>query len=629
MANIIRIKRGLKADVSKLTLLPGELGITLDTQELYVGDANGEKQLIKGAAAGVVESAEKLSTARTLSISGAGTGSVSFDGSADATIALTLANSGVTAGSYNKVTVNAKGLVTSAENVVYTIEDISGLKDALDAKAAKTYVDTELGKKVNTSTYNTDMAKKADAATVEAALDKKANASDVTTELNKKANASELNNYYKKTETYSASEIDTKIDAKDSLPTQTNNSGKFLTTNGTVASWADVYTESEIDAKIATINNALDTKATASSVNTLSGTVSGHTTSINTINNTLGTKANSADVYTKTATDNLLAAKANSADVYTMTQANALLAAKADSDDLGDLAAKDKVAEGDLETTLASKINGKADTSTVNSELAKKADKTTVESLESTLTGKINEKATKSTTLAGYGITNAYTKTEVDGMVAGTFHFRGEKTAYNQLPTDAKEGDVWQVGDKEYAWDGDSWVELGFNVDLSAYATTASVSSTYATIATVNTKANSSDVYTKSQVDSAVGAKANSSDLTALTTRVSTAEGEIDTLQTEVAKKANSSTTLSGYGITNAYTKTEVDNKLSGKANTATTLSGYGITDAYTETEVNSMITVVNNNINTKLDANSVIDGGTFGGTNGGNSPTTNQGGSL
>lgn len=629
MANIIRIKRGLKADVSKLTLLPGELGITLDTQELYVGDANGEKQLIKGAAAGVVESAEKLSTARTLSISGAGTGSVSFDGSADATIALTLANSGVTAGSYNKVTVNAKGLVTSAENVVYTIEDISGLKDALDAKAAKTYVDTELGKKVNTSTYNTDMAKKADATTVEAALDKKANASDVTTELNKKANASELNNYYKKTETYSASEIDTKIDAKDSLPTQTNNSGKFLTTNGTVASWADVYTESEIDAKIATINNALDTKATASSVNTLSGTVSGHTTSINTINNTLGTKANSADVYTKTATDNLLAAKANSADVYTMTQANALLEAKANSADLGDLAAKDKVAEGDLETTLASKINGKADTSTVNSELAKKADKTAVESLETTLTGKINEKATKSTTLAGYGITNAYTKTEVDGMVAGAFHFRGEKSAYNQLPTNAKEGDVWQVGDKEYAWDGDSWVELGFNVDLSAYATTASVSSTYATIATVNTKANSSDVYTKSQVDSAVGAKANSSDLTALTTRVSTAEGEIDTLQTEVAKKANSSTTLSGYGITNAYTKTEVDNKLSGKAAKATTLSGYGITDAYTETEVNNMITVVNNNINTKLDANSVIDGGTFGGTNSGDGPTTNQGGSL
>ena len=135
MANIIKIKRGLKANISQLTLLPGELGVTLDTQELYVGDINGEKQLIKGAAAGVVESAEKLSTARNISVSGAATGSASFDGSADATIALTLANSGVAAGSYNKVTVNAKGLITSGENVVYSVEDIDGLEEALAAKA--------------------------------------------------------------------------------------------------------------------------------------------------------------------------------------------------------------------------------------------------------------------------------------------------------------------------------------------------------------------------------------------------------------------------------------------------------------------------------------------------------------
>ncbi len=613
MANIIRIKRGLKADIAKLTLLPGELGITLDTQELYVGDANGEKQLIKGAAAGVVESAEKLSTARNISISGDATGSAAFDGASDATIALTLANSGVTAGSYNKVTVNAKGLITSAENVVYAIEDITGLQDALDAKAAKTYVDGELDKKVNVTTYNTDMAAKADAATVEAALDKKANTADVNTELGKKANSTDLNNYYKKTETYSATEIDTKIDAKDSLPAQANNAGKFLTTDGSAASWADVYTEAEIDAKIETINSSINGKVSQGTFNELSATVSGHTTSINNINNALSTKVETSAVYDKGATDNLLAAKANSADVYTMTQANALLEEKANSDDLGALAAKDKVAEGDLESALATKINGKADSATMETELAKKADKTSVETLESTLTGKINAKADAATTIAGYGITDAYTKTEVDGMVAGTFHFRGEKSAYNQLPTDAKEGDVWQVGDKEYAWDGDSWVELGFNVDLSAYAKTADVSATYATIATVNTKANAADVYTKGQVDSAVGAKADSSDLSALTTRVSTAEGEIDSLQTEVAKKANSSTTLSGYGISNAYTKTEVDNKLSGKANTATTLSGYGITDAYTETEVDNMITIVNNNINTKLDANSVIDGGTFG----------------
>lgn len=66
--------------------------------------------LIDGALSVAV--AVKLATARTISISGAGTGSAAFDGSANAEIALTLANSGVTAGSYAKVTVNAKGLVT-------------------------------------------------------------------------------------------------------------------------------------------------------------------------------------------------------------------------------------------------------------------------------------------------------------------------------------------------------------------------------------------------------------------------------------------------------------------------------------------------------------------------------------
>ncbi|MDH1656576.1 hypothetical protein N5E96_12205 [Pseudomonas mosselii] len=39
-------------------------------------------------------------------------------------------------------------------------------------------------------------------------------------------------------------------------------------------------------------------------------------------------------------------------------------------------------------------------------------------------------------------------------------------------------------------------------------------------------------------------------------------------------------TTLGGYGIGDAYTRTQVDSALSGKANKATTLAGYGITDA-------------------------------------------------
>ncbi|WP_028684156.1 gp53-like domain-containing protein [Pseudomonas chlororaphis] len=59
-----------------------------------------------------VGQASKLATARALSFKGAATGSGSFDGSADIEIALALANSGVVAGSWPKVTVNSKGLVT-------------------------------------------------------------------------------------------------------------------------------------------------------------------------------------------------------------------------------------------------------------------------------------------------------------------------------------------------------------------------------------------------------------------------------------------------------------------------------------------------------------------------------------
>jgi hypothetical protein len=47
-------------------------------------------------------------------------------------------------------------------------------------------------------------------------------------------------------------------------------------------------------------------------------------------------------------------------------------------------------------------------------------------------------------------------------------------------------------------------------------------------------------------------------------------------------------TTIAGYGITDCYTKVEVDSFLSGKANQATTLAGYGITDAYTKIEADA-----------------------------------------
>lgn len=91
----------------------------------------------------------------------------------------------------------------------------------------------------------------------------------------------------------------------------------------------------------------------------------------------------------------------------------------------------------------------------------------------------------------------------------------------------------------------------------------------------------------------------------------------------DISGKADKATTLAGYGITDAYTKTQINTELgkkqnnlteaqlnavnsgitsekvgaydgyadtlSGKADSATTLAGYGITDAYTKTQVNNI----------------------------------------
>jgi hypothetical protein len=77
-----------------------------------------------GAYAG---SAAKLTTARTISATGDATWSASFDGSANATAALTLAASGVGAGTYGSVTVNAKGIVTAAATITPTANGGTGI----------------------------------------------------------------------------------------------------------------------------------------------------------------------------------------------------------------------------------------------------------------------------------------------------------------------------------------------------------------------------------------------------------------------------------------------------------------------------------------------------------------------
>lgn len=113
------------------------------------------------------------------------------------------------------------------------------------------------------------------------------------------------------------------------------------------------------------------------------------------------------------------------------------------------------------------------------------------------------------------GLLSVYSKAEVDGMVAGAFHFKGDVEAFANLPTDAKAGDVYVVktaggtdihGIKVNANDsvayvdahGDDpagWIVLSGVFDLSAYYTSAQVDGLLADYA------KSADVYTKTAAD--------------------------------------------------------------------------------------------------------------------------------
>lgn len=72
---------------------------------------------ITGDAGGNAATASKFLNARNISITGDGTWTVSLDGSANVTSALTLTATGVAAGTHTKVTVDAKGRVTTGGNI--------------------------------------------------------------------------------------------------------------------------------------------------------------------------------------------------------------------------------------------------------------------------------------------------------------------------------------------------------------------------------------------------------------------------------------------------------------------------------------------------------------------------------
>lgn len=138
----------------------GELWINQSDKSVYILIATSETtavwtRLVSADEIVVVleaQVAQKLKTARTISLLGDVTGATVFDGSEDVAITVVMRNTGATEGTFTKVTVNEKGLITKTE--LLTAEDIPALtldKITDAGTAAKRDVGTSAGNLVEIS----------------------------------------------------------------------------------------------------------------------------------------------------------------------------------------------------------------------------------------------------------------------------------------------------------------------------------------------------------------------------------------------------------------------------------------------------------------------------------------------
>lgn len=101
------------------------------------------EEIIDGSTA--TGKAAKLETPRALAFKGAATGTGNFDGSANTEITLTLADSGVAAGTWPKVTVNKKGVVTGGASL--TVADLPEVNTPPQFDSDKSFATTEFVKR--------------------------------------------------------------------------------------------------------------------------------------------------------------------------------------------------------------------------------------------------------------------------------------------------------------------------------------------------------------------------------------------------------------------------------------------------------------------------------------------------
>ena len=219
----------------------------------------------------------------------------------------------------------------------------------------------------------------------------------------------------------------------------------------------EVYTAGKVDTLLADYGKKTDVETNKNDIAALKTTTTdqGQKIATNTANiaNNTAAIAKKADVtalgeYAKTVDVNTeLAKKADAANVYTKTEADTKLADYAKKADVNTALA----GKADKATTLAGYgINDAYTKGEVDNALNNKADKATTLAgygiadayTKGEVDNALNDKADKATTLAGYGITDAYTKAEVNTAVANAVTTAGNNVD-TKLADYAKTTDVY------------------------------------------------------------------------------------------------------------------------------------------------------------------------------------------
>ena len=309
---------------------------------------------------------------------------------------------------------------TAVKDIMKT--DLSQKADKADVyMKTETYNRTEVDDKVNVLTN--DLAGKADTSLSNLTDAGKAAVKDIMkSDLDKKANQADV---------YTKTEVDSQVsNLNTSLSGKADTSLSNLTDTGRAAvkdimksdldkkvNQADVYTKTEVDSQVSSLNTNLAGKADASLSNL---TDAGKAAVKDIMQSDLDKKANQADVYTKTEVDsqvsNLNTSLSGKADasLSNLTDAGKATVKGIMKDDLAQKADKSTVYTKD-ETYNRGEIDGKV--SGLTTDIAGKAD-TSLSNL--TDAGKTAVKAIMKDDLSKKAdVSTVYTKTEVDSQVNG------------------------------------------------------------------------------------------------------------------------------------------------------------------------------------------------------------------